>query len=228
MMKFTQHYSGSKGNLYQLQTSSGASILLEAGVSIKLIKKALNFRLSGSLGAIISHAHKDHCIAVPDLMRSGIDCYMTAETARAMNLSGHRLHIIEAKKQFDVGPFSIMPFPTQHDCPGSVGFLIFDGIDKLVFATDTFYIRHKFKGLTMVAVECNWSIETLGPDLDSERKKRLYSSHFSLENVKKFLGSNDLSKVREIHLLHLSKENADPEMFINEIQFLTGIPVYTR
>ncbi|HEM1811409.1 TPA: MBL fold metallo-hydrolase, partial [Listeria monocytogenes] len=51
-------------------------------------------------------------------------------------------------------------------------------------------------------------------------------SHFSLENVKEFLNANDLSQLREIHLLHISSSNGDPNMFKNEIQALTGVPVY--
>lgn len=75
-------------------------------------------------------------------------------------------------------------------------------------------------------VECNWSKSTLDPDLDPSVKKRLLRSHFSLENVKKFLAANDLSRVREIHLLHLSDGNSDAAMFKAEIEQLTGKPVY--
>ncbi|MCP7855473.1 hypothetical protein JKR18_02825, partial [Listeria monocytogenes] len=58
------------------------------------------------------------------------------------------------------------------------------------------------------------------------QKKRVLQSHFSLENVKDFLKANDLSHLREIHLLHISEKNGDPERFKNEIQAMTGIPVY--
>ena len=51
-------------------------------------------------------------------------------------------------------------------------------------------------------------------------------SHFSLENVKEFLQANDLSKVQEIWLLHLSDGNSDAERFKREIQELTGKVVY--
>jgi phosphoribosyl 1,2-cyclic phosphodiesterase len=83
-----------------------------------------------------------------------------------------------------------------------------------------------FTGLTIIAVECNWSKETLAPNLDRVVRERLYTSHFSLENVIKFLKANDLSKVHSIYLLHLSRDNADPEYFRSEIEKLTGKPVY--
>ena len=47
-----------------------------------------------------------------------------------------------------------------------------------------------------------------------------------LKTVKDFLSANDLSKVIEIHLIHLSSANSDAERFRKEIQAITGKPVY--
>jgi phosphoribosyl 1,2-cyclic phosphodiesterase len=63
-------------------------------------------------------------------------------------------------------------------------------------------------------------------DLPAAHKKRVMRSHFSLDNVKEFLRANDLSKVKEIHLLHLSDGNSDEARFKREIQELTGKPVF--
>lgn len=167
----------------------------------------------------------DHCRAIPSIAKAGIDVYLTVETAQALKTNGHRTHIIEPLKQFEVAGFKILPFPAQHDV-SNVGFLVSDGTDKLLYATDTFYIRYKFKGVNIIAVECNYSKETLAPDLNPVRKQRLYKSHFSLENVAKFLKANDLSRVREIHLIHMSRENSDPGMFKKRIQSVTGKPVF--
>ena len=98
---------------------------------------------------------------------------------------------------------------------------------KVLFATDTYYIRYKFTGLTHIIVECNYSMKILNENIASGRvpklmKKRLMRSHFSLENVKDFLKANDLSKVEEIWLLHLSDNNSDEDLFKREIQALTG------
>jgi phosphoribosyl 1,2-cyclic phosphodiesterase len=75
-------------------------------------------------------------------------------------------------------------------------------------------------------IECNYSRKTLSKDLDPAQRKRLYKSHMSLETLLKFLAANDLSMVREIHLLHLSDDNSDEAMFRETIQGATGIPVY--
>jgi hypothetical protein len=49
--------SSSTGNGYILKSSSGESLILEAGVRLKEIKQILNFDLSGVVGVCISHSH---------------------------------------------------------------------------------------------------------------------------------------------------------------------------
>jgi len=165
-------------------------------------------------------------------MRAGIDCYMSQGTAEALGLSGHRLHIIKAKQQFRIGTWTILPFETQHDATEPLGFLLAnrDG-DKMLYATDTYYIRYRFQGLTHIAVECNYSLDILRANVEAGMvepalKNRILKSHFSLENVKKFLLANDLSKVQEIWLLHLSDGNSDAERFKREVRAISGKPVY--
>ena len=174
----------------------------------------------------------DHSKAVKDIMHAGIDCYISAGTAEALGLSGHRVHIIKAKQQFRIGTWAILPFETQHDAAEPLGFLLAnqDG-DKLLYATDTFYIRYRFQGLTHIAVECNYSLDILRANVEAglvepALKSRILKSHFSLENVKRFLQANDLSKVQEIWLLHLSDGNSDEARFKREIQELTGKMVF--
>jgi len=174
----------------------------------------------------------DHCKAVKEIMRAGIDCYMSRGTAEALGVSGHRLNIIKAKQQFRIGTWAILPFETQHDSAEPLGFLLVNQAgDKLLYATDTYYIRYKFHGLTHIMVECNYAADILKRNVEAgavpkELKGRILKSHFSLENVKQFLRANDLSRVREIWLLHLSDGNSDAERFKWEIQSMTGKPVY--
>jgi len=125
-----------------------------------------------------------------------------------------------------------MPFDVKHDAAEPLGFLWAnkDG-DKLVFITDSYYSPYKFNGLTHIMIECNYSMEILNENIANGKvprimKKRLLKSHFSLENVKDFLRINDLSRVQEIWLLHLSDNNSDEALFKQEIQELTGKVVY--
>ena len=226
-MEFKVHASGSAGNLYQV-ISGGESLIIDPGIPIRRIKQYLEFKLSAVSGALISHSHGDHSKAVYDLAKFGVNCWMTLSTAMALKFQGHRLRFVVPRRQFKTGAFKVLPFETEHDCPGSVGFLISDGTDKILFATDTFYISNRFTNLDIIAIECNYSEETMTPGLHPVRLKRLYKSHFSLENVKKFIAANDMSSVREIHLIHMSQSNVDPGFFQNEIERLTGKPTITH
>ena len=76
-------------------------------------------------------------------------------------------------------------------------------------------------------VEANYSEDILNDNIESGRvpaaqKNRIIKSHMSLKTVKDMLRANDLSQVKEIHLLHLSDRNSSAKLFKKEIQELTG------
>ena len=225
MLNITPIASGSTGNAYHI-TDGRSPVLIEAGIQFKRIQKAINFKVSELAGCLISHEHGDHSKAAQDVMKAGVDCYMTRGTAEALNVNGHRVKIITPLKQFKLKTWTVLPFPTQHDAMEPVGFLLQNQQkDKLLFLTDSFYCKYKFQGLTHIMIECNYDIDILkNNDLPPAHKKRVMQSHFSLANVKEFLRVNDLSKVVEIHLIHLSSQNSDAERFKREIEGLTGIP----
>ncbi len=219
--------SSSKGNCY-LVCDGSTSLMLECGIRYSDIQRGLNFRVSQVEGCLITHEHGDHGKAVKDVMKAGINVYTSKGTAEALGVSGHRVKTIEARQSFTIGTWTVLPFETEHDAAESLGFLLVNKQgEKLLFATDTYYIKHRFNGLTHIMVEANYSMDILKENIEAGRvpavmKKRLMRSHFSLENVKEFLKANDLSKVEEIWLLHLSDSNSDEQRFKQEIQQLTG------
>jgi phosphoribosyl 1,2-cyclic phosphodiesterase len=231
MMDIKVLASGSSGNCYYV-SDGDSPVLIECGLPWKQIQQGIGFRTSELAGCLISHEHKDHCRAVQDIMKAGIDCYMSQGTVETLGIDGHRIHVIKAKQQFQLGTWTILPFETQHDAAEPLGFLMVNqGGDKLLYATDTYYIRYRFRGLTHIAVECNYSMDILRANIEAglvepALKKRILKSHFSLEHVKEFLKANDLSNVREIWLIHLSDDNSDATRFKREIQELTGKMVF--
>jgi len=105
--------------------------------------------------------------------------------------------------------------------------LLSNGTEKILYITDTYYCRYKFDGVTRLLIECNHSYVILDQraadgSVPLPMINRLMKSHFSLENVKKFILANDMSQVREIYLIHLSDGNSNAEQFQREIQELTG------
>jgi phosphoribosyl 1,2-cyclic phosphodiesterase len=223
--------SGSSGNCYRIRDGT-TSLLLECGIQIKRIQQALNFHLTDIDGCLISHEHGDHSKAAADVLKAGIDLYTSKGTASTLGLTGHHMKLVQEKEPFSIGTFTILPFDTEHDAAEPLGFLIADQTgDKLLFATDTYYIKYKFQRLTYIMIECNYSVDILNDNIEAGRvpgvlKNRLLKSHFSLEHVKDFLTANDLSNLKEIWLIHLSNNNSDAERFKKEIMELTGKPVY--
>jgi|SRR5690625_94523 len=223
--------SGSSGNAYWI-SDGHTELLLECGIRFRSLQKALNFKTSNLSGVLVSHEHKDHTKGLKDVVRAGIDCYMSQGTAGAEGIDHHRIKVVENKEQFTIGTWTILPFDLQHDAAEPFGFLLMNEQGKkILYATDTYYVKYKFNGLTHIMVEANYAIDLLDYNIEhgivpQVMKKRLVKSHFSLENVKEFLMANDLSKVQEIHLIHLSNNNADPERFKREVQELTGKVVY--
>ena len=232
MLSISTLSSGSKGNCYRVDNGS-SPILLECGVRFKEIQKWLNFRVNDIAACWISHEHKDHSKAALDLMESGVDCYMSEGTAKELKLPEYhnRLHIVRAGEVVQAEDWTVLPFEAKHDAKEPLGFLMQSGADKLLYLTDSFYCKYKFVGLTHIMVECNYCKDILEANCDSglmhpKLRNRIMRSHFSLEHVKEFLSAIDLHLVREIHLIHLSEDNADPQRCRDEVEALTGIPTY--
>ncbi|AJS59882.1 MBL fold metallo-hydrolase [Paenibacillus sp. IHBB 10380] len=231
MIDITCLGSSSAGNAYRI-TDGHTALLLEAGFPYKSLQRSLEFRMSDIEGCLITHEHSDHSKAAKDVMKAGVNIYTSQGTADALKLSGYRLKVITAHGQFAIGTWTIKPFEIEHDAEEPLGFVLANQAgDKLVFLTDTYYCRYRFVGLTHIMVECNYSLDIINSrvakgDLHPAQKKRLLRSHFGLEHVKGFLRANDISKVQEIWLLHLSDGNSDAARFKQEIQETTGKLVY--
>lgn len=230
-MKLKVIASGSSGNCYILSSPTG-SLLLECGVPWGMIQKGLKFDLANVIGCLVTHEHNDHSKAAVDVMNAGIDVYMSMGTAKALGLYGEyfRLCLACSKVQLNIKDFAILPFNSEHDAAEPLGFLIQyrPTGEKILFLTDSYYSKYRFKGLNYIMIECNYILDTLDWNIEhgyinEAMKPRLLQSHFSLEHVKQFLRANNLSQCREIILLHLSENNSDAGRMVQEIRKATGI-----
>ncbi len=221
--------SSSKGNCYLIKDSR-SSILIECGIPWKEIQKKLNFKTAEIDSCIISHAHQDHCRAVKDVLRAGITVHTSPEAVKVLNergINSHRLLSGKPEHMFRINTFLVIPFELKHDIY-NYGYLIQGQISnkKLVYLTDTAYSEYKFKDLNYIMIECNYEGELLkNSSLNNFVKNRIHRTHFGFDAVKDFLRANDLSKVEEILLLHLSDANSNAKLFKSEIEKLTGVPV---
>lgn len=125
--------------------------------------------------------------------------------------------------------FLVMAFKTNHDAAEPCGFLITNTLtgERMVYATDTYYMTYRFPGIHYWLIECNYCDDLLTEDTPPVLAKRLSTSHMSLERLCQVFKANDLSSCRQIILCHASRDRADPARMAEEIHSITGKPVVT-
>ena len=236
-MKLKVLGSSSKGNCYLLE-SENETLIIECGISFKEIKVALDFNLRNVVGCLVTHEHGDHSKSLRDLLKAGINIYTSFGTARGIVKecevieTYNRFNYIKAFEQFKVGGFTVMPFDVHHDVEEPLGFLInHKDIGTIIFATDTSYLEYRFKELTNILIECNYSEKILlenmaNGSVDSSTGVRIASTHMSFENCKEMIKANDNPKLKNIVLLHLSDGNSNAKEFKEQIYKLTNKAVY--
>ena len=232
-MKLTILGSSSAGNGYVFDNGKEA-LLVECGMSYKSIQKAVNFDISRFVGAIISHEHGDHAKHIHKVLDARIPCYMSAGTATALRIDDNALvRYTEEFKAYRLGGFTIQGFSVQHDAAEPFGYLIHhEEMGTVLFATDTYYLKYKFAGLSNILIECNYRLDILEANVEAGRiakpqRDRTIRSHLSYETCKEILVANDLSKVNNIVLIHLSPGNSNANEFLKGIKELTGKNVHT-
>ena len=227
--------SGSKGNGYVLYNDQEA-LVIECGSPYSQCLKALNFHRELIVGAVISHAHGDHCKYVAQYLSAGIKVYASHGASEEMSpylkKTASSPSPVSNKKLFKVGGFSILPFDTQHDCAEPFGYVIcHEEMGNVLFATDTYYLKYKFKGLTHIMLECNYETGIIERNVENKViptivRDRVFCSHMSLETHIDTLRANDLSAVNTVVLLHLSENNSDPNWFKSAVEQETGKLVF--
>lgn len=226
MLHFQSFASSSQGNLNSLDDGK-TKLLLDCGLSWRKVLEALNFKTSEYSAICLSHSHNDHSKGIIDAAKAGQDVYLLPETREALGLSGHRIHQIDLFHQFRIGSFVVKAFPLKHDVP-NCGFLFANSKgERAVYITDTPYCRYRFNNLQIIMIEANYAAPLLKDNTrSSELRQSILQDHMSLETLIRMLRANDLTKVKEIHLLHLSNNNSDANEFKQRIQEVTGKPVY--
>ncbi|MBO6117330.1 MAG: MBL fold metallo-hydrolase [Bacteroidales bacterium] len=228
--------SGSSGNCYVLHNDKEA-LVLEAGMPLSKVTDILG-GVAKVKGCLITHEHSDHTKYIEQFMARGIKCYATLGTMENIKFEKKfRPERVTIGEKFRLGGFYVYPFRTFHDYPTlrvkeSCGYLIHhEETGTILFATDTKYLENKFANLSNILIECNYKTALLEENallgiIDKKRAERTLETHMSLATCKETLLANDLKNVNNIVLIHLSKDNAEPESFKTEISLATGKKVY--
>ena len=219
--------SGSSGNAY-LIGDGHTRLLLDAGIPFKRIQIGCGFRTSGIDGCLVTHRHGDHAAAIPKLLQRGMTVYSNADVAGLYP----GVQSVEARREFRIGTFRILPFEAEHDVP-CFGYQVTSTAtdERLVYITDSAYVRYTFTGLTHIMIEANYDEDIMLGNVRDEKipfslAERVAGTHMSIDTLIDLLRANDMTKVRQIYLLHLSDNNSDAEAFKRQVQQETGAEVY--
>lgn len=223
--------SSSNGNSYILKGST-ESLVVECGLPILEMKKAIDFEIGRVAGCVVSHQHRDHSKFLPEYLKCGIRVLALEDVFDSFNLKNRVFcKAIQPMHGYIVGGFKVFALPVAHDVP-CVGFVIeHNEMGKLLFITDTMLCEYRIAGLNHIMLEANYSDEILEANINAgiilpSMRERLLESHMEIKTTEHILRTTDLSAVNEVVLLHLSGRNSDAEQFRTRIKRAVGKPVY--
>lgn len=213
--------TGSKGNASVI--SDGQTLIqIDAGITPEKVNQSIGYKLSEVYGVIVSHSHIDHSAFIPRFLRLGMKVYASKETWLKTQITrpNRNAVTVEAGKQFTMATFIVKPFNVAHvNSDGTpcenLGFLIYSTKtkEKMLWITDASYIESRFPPMDYICIECNYvDIDDYANELEFVNtfvEGRRLRSHLSLDRCVEFLKQQDLSRIKEIRLLHLTEGQGD-------------------
>lgn len=221
--------SGSKGNCSLIETSS-ARFLIDVGITYQRLKKELmklNLTFDDVDALLLTHAHNDHTSGLRVLLKhSNFKIYANKDIINELTIDVDKDRLEFYSSCFHLNNITdITVFKTSHDAKGSVGFLITDKNNSLVYITDTGYLNRKYFPLltnkNIYYIESNHDEKMLmeGP-YPFYLKQRILSDvgHLSNETTSKYLRRLVGKDTKFIILAHLSEHNNTEELAYNAMK----------
>lgn len=227
-MKLIVIGSSSKGNSYALQAESGEILLLEAGMPLKDAKKAIAYNTSNVVACFVTHTHGDHCKYIKEYVKAGLDVYSNEE------VTGEHLGVmcVSTNQTYHKGDFSITPFEVEHDVL-DYGYLIHHPeCGSIFFATDCYNLKFSIRGCSTYLAECNYEDSLLDKAISDgkisvSQADRVRLSHMSLGHCVSWLQDCEADKTaKQIILIHGSSRHLIPELAVNKVQQVIGVPTW--
>src|SRR5574344_97865 len=220
LMKAVVLSSGREGNSTFLASES-VKLLVDIGRNAKYIKEKLaeiGEEASDIQAIIISHTHDDHVSGLKVFIKKyHPKVYVTEKMFYDLDYLKDYDNVIIYDDDFYIDTVKVNTIRTSHDVSDSRNFVISNGVESVVYLTDTGYLNRKYFSVlqdkTYYLMESNHDIEMLmnGP-YPKWLKQRVVGTQGHLSNkdssfyLTKLIG-NDTKK---IVLMHLSQHNNTP------------------
>jgi phosphoribosyl 1,2-cyclic phosphodiesterase len=207
-MKFYSLASGSKGNCFVVKTNQ-STIVIDCGSTKKhLINSFTNIDINYTQvdALLITHGHSDHV--------GQVKMFKNIPTFSPISINnGQGYQQVVPFMSFHINELTITPIPLSHDSEITVGYILEDAYEKLVYITDTGYVKSSLipmiKDAQYIILESNHDPEML---MNSRRphgiKTRILSDngHLSNQACAQVLSKIVSLKTKEVVLAHLSDE----------------------
>lgn len=207
MMKFALLASGSKGNCCLIKDEN-TELVIDCGATKRYLTgcfEQLRYNYQNADALLITHTHKDH-VAQLNMFKQ-IPAFSCASLDRA------DANYVTPYEMLRIGNMNVTILPMSHDCDGTIGFVIENETSKLVYVTDTGYIRDEVKpyieNADYYVFESNHDIEML---MQTSRpvfiKQRIINDygHLCNEDSAYVLSQVIGDRTKEIVLAHISEE----------------------
>ena len=162
------------------------------------VKKALNFNVRKIVGVVASHSHKDHSGYIDQYVGT-CPIYKPYEVLLPYDRFGH---------------FFIKPFELVHDVECYGFYIEHPDMGNLIYASDTEYIKYRFRNINHMLVEANYSDDLI--DHDAINREHILRGHLSLQTALTFISTNDNPALKNVVLIHLSASNSDSNIFLQK------------
>ena len=208
--------SGSTGNCYLLTSNSGETLILDCGMPVKAIKEALNWNIMGIQGAVCTHCHRDHSLSLADLRNIGIDVFHPSvdPNVGVVNFGSFRVQSFDLTTLDGRWTHTNADGTECHCC----GFLItHKEMGRMIYATDTELIKWRFKSINHILLGVNYDKDLIDNE-DSAKVNHVYRGHMSIDTACDFVKANYSDSLQNVIMCHLSKNNADKDLFIDKMK----------
>lgn len=233
-MKISILASGSKGNCTYIETNS-TKTLIDVGMSNLYIEKkliSLGINPNDINNVFITHPHVDHIAGLKVFIKKhNPTVYLTEKMYQELKSDIQKYVIIEDKIIID--DLIIDYFKTSHDAIDSVGYIFKNNDKEFVYVTDTGYISLKnLKKITnkdFYAFESNHDVNLLmnNPHYPYQIKQRILGDkgHLSNNQCREYLKKIIGDRTKYVILAHLSEQNNDKELALNNLKDIKNIKI---
>lgn len=230
-MKLIVVNSNSKGNSYALDSGSEI-LLLEAGMKMADVKRAIDYRLADVVGCVVTHEHGDHAKYATEYAKFGVDIYGPQALEQKKQFPYGKFTVLRDSVTKNIGKFRVVPFHNYHDVE-IYGYLInHPDCGSILFSTDSYKLGMTLRGINHFLIEANYEDSMLKENvktgsISKAQSDRIMLSHMSLNYCIEYLRDCEADKsAKTITLCHLSERNSDPAIFRNTVAGAFGVPTF--